>query len=1140
MAAPPHSSSSQLFSDDSSLLEALAHVVTPQASKAAPQTVHAVDSAPSSPTLTDAPPSPAAEAHARKSPASYMEGEAYSGVEFGEWGQYMRNKRAKLRVQQDAIRERHCVSDALQGCVIYINGRTQPPYAELRRMIMEHGGQVLPYLDQKGPCTHIVASSLTPRKVEAFRRYRVVLPSWIVECCRVRKKVDWTLWRCPSMDVQGHAPLFEKREEHAAKAVQRTAWRAQSVENDMRSVQLAMEKAEHESDDVQQSTECELNDGAHTPAAFHQRTAIPSDAQHDARKQLSSSPPPLPPAHSPSSAYYTGAGNQHAASLMASPSWRAEHTAANSEFLNGYYASSRLHHLSTWKSNLQDLVAQATTESARPPMDALLHGMARVIMHVDFDSFFVNVSLRSHSELRTKPVAVCHARQGDSVSSTSEIASCNYIARSFGVRNGTSLGHARKLCPDIHTLPYMFDAYYDTSLRFYTLLTRVADALEVASVDEALIDVSCLLASLQSGVCSTEPALHSAYEMHLPTSPTAAHALAEALRDMICDATQCTASIGIGANVLQARLATRRAKPNGAFHLEAHALESFMAPLQVRDLWGVGWSLCDRFHSWLGTRKVGEIIARTDEAHLVRQFGPKMGKTLWDKLHARDTSTLQAARARASVGAHISWGVRLSDTPQLVAFVERVCAEVAQRASRLELVGAQLSVQVMQRAKDAPTEAPKFLGHGRCTTHHRSSKLHPTCEARALMHAAWPLVQSLRIPPQDVRGLAVSLQRLQPMLRRMEQPRLAFPVLPSADAALEGSEASASSPPSPSFHIPPASQLDLDTVAQLPPAMRACIEARIEQNVMGASAAHFAAQAPHVPSASLEAQAAPLGLDAEVLAQLPTPLRHEILHAAAPQTPHRTAKRHASSSPRTPGFGQKCKKSPARRAHSVSPAKHATLAVSPPKNSAFPALHALAIDPDVFYALPAHVQADVYAEHMAAHTHKTKLRKEKAKAPERTAAQRRRHEAEAAVQYEANIRLRGARFPDSDPVVQEAKKCVGESVGRDPRASLVSAPSTHTGMLHPYLPLATFRDAVRDWYATCGHAAPNPADVARFECVLLACVRAQPPALGTISGMLAWLAYLVENGVPAWKEAYARVDSAVKEAVVAHVRGRLA
>ena len=75
----------------------------------------------------------------------------------------------------------------------------------------------------------------------------------------------------------------------------------------------------------------------------------------------------------------------------------------------------------------------------------------------------------------------------------SEIASCSYEARSVGVRNGMFLGSARKLCPDIHCVPYQFEEYRQVSQKLYDILVSYSHEIEAVSCDEAYIDVSDVL-----------------------------------------------------------------------------------------------------------------------------------------------------------------------------------------------------------------------------------------------------------------------------------------------------------------------------------------------------------------------------------------------------------------------------------------------------------------------------------------------------------------------------------------------------------------------------------------------------------------------------------------------------------------------
>lgn len=193
--------------------------------------------------------------------------------------------------------------------------------------------------------------------------------------------------------------------------------------------------------------------------------------------QAPKSPPtavqsPADPQTAPGYAAHTS--NPHAQRAMANPDWRNAHTSAAPDFIEGYYKNSRLHHLSAWKAELKNLVQEAQERAENisdggkvPAVPAGVgedgvsmkgaelvmrspkkdKGKAkaldedgdheRVIMHCDFDCFFVSAGLVSRPRLRGKPVVVCHSQgaQGGS-SSTSEIASASYEAREFGIKNG--------------------------------------------------------------------------------------------------------------------------------------------------------------------------------------------------------------------------------------------------------------------------------------------------------------------------------------------------------------------------------------------------------------------------------------------------------------------------------------------------------------------------------------------------------------------------------------------------------------------------------------------------------------------------------------------------------------------------------
>lgn len=596
----------------------------------------------------------------------------YEPISFGDIGTYLQNKRAKLQLQAEAVQAE---SDTLRGCAIYVNGRTDPPYAELRRLILLHGGRFVPYLDAKRDVTHVVTTDLTPQKRREFQALRVVRPAWVVDSCRLRAPQP-----CAAYALETH------------------------------------------------------------------------------------------------------------------------------DMITTFYAHSRLHHLSLWKQELQAWVAEQEHDTA-PCDDA-----PRTIVHVDFDSFFVSVSLRDKPAWKEEPVVVCH---GTSATSTSDVASCNYVARRFGVRNGMSLQRAQVLCPGVRTLPYAFEAYRATSRQFYEALVHVADAIQVVSVDEALLDMSHVLPALLRGEGGPLADRFGAHR-HLGVA-----ALGEALRDLIRSATQCEASVGIGANILQARLATRLAKPSGTHVLDVACLRS----MDVQDLWGVGAGLRERCEAWLGTTCIGEILARTTEAQMQQHLGPKLGASLWRKCHGLDTDVLQHARVPRSVGAHVTWGVRLGTHADVAQFVRGVCEEVMRRASARGMHAAQhVHIQVMERIAGAG-EPPKYLGHGPCHHRHRSVRQHVP-DAATLTAAVQALLAPLAIPPVDVRGLSVTLSEPVTSPARPSpassprKPRRPTRPIPRSGRALPAYVMSEAPAPQDVFHVPSSSQVDPEVVADLPPAMQ--------------------------------------------------------------------------------------------------------------------------------------------------------------------------------------------------------------------------------------------------------------------------------------------------------------------------------
>ena len=147
----------------------------------------------------------------------------------------------------------------------------------------------------------------------------------------------------------------------------------------------------------------------------------------------------------------------------------------------------------------------------------------------------------------------------------SEIASCSYEARAKGIKNGMFMGGALKLCPELQTIPYDFESYQTVAKILYDTVAQYTLDIQAVSCDEMLVDLSDIIKN-----CSISP-----------------EAFAQVLREQIRDKTDCNASVGIGSSILLARMATRKAKPDGIFHLQDDQAGEFFQDVNVADLPGI-------------------------------------------------------------------------------------------------------------------------------------------------------------------------------------------------------------------------------------------------------------------------------------------------------------------------------------------------------------------------------------------------------------------------------------------------------------------------------------------------------------------------------------------------------------------------
>lgn len=417
--------------------------------------------------------------------------------------------------------------------------------------------------------------------------------------------------------------------------------------------------------------------------------------------------------------------------------WARQNSSIAPDFLEKFYGNSRLHHISTAKTNMQEFVRRETSNLPKRPPNP--NGM-RTVMHVDMDCFFVSVAITSRPEVEGKPAAVCHARNTGS-STHSEIASCNYPARAFGLRNGMWTGEARKKCPELVMLPYEFEKYTAASEAFYRVLIKEADEIQANSVDEAFIDVSSRVASRGEG-----------QEL----------AIAEEIRRKVKEATGVNCSIGIGESMLAARMATKKAKPDGAFFLAQELLADHLTVLAVDELPGVGRETAGKLGE-LGIRTCGDL-RNAGKGLLQRELGEKTGQQLYDFARGVDTRRLkQDAGPRKTVSAEANWGVRFEEVAQAEKFVADLSKEVAKRMHEANVRGKSITLRIRKRNPQAETIAPKSLGCGWSDAFTRTvTLLKGTSDGELIGKECVNMFRAMAIEVLEIRGLGIQVAKLEP------------------------------------------------------------------------------------------------------------------------------------------------------------------------------------------------------------------------------------------------------------------------------------------------------------------------------------------------------------------------------------------
>jgi DNA polymerase IV len=303
--------------------------------------------------------------------------------------------------------------------------------------------------------------------------------------------------------------------------------------------------------------------------------------------------------------------------------------------------------------------------AAEAPADSALVSVAMPderILHVDMDAFYASVEVLKDPSLRGRPVIV-GGTEGRGV-----VTSASYEARAFGVTSAMPIVSARRLCPGGVFLPNDFPAYGRLSEQILSVFRSFTPVVEPLSLDEAFLDVSGARRLLGPPVV-----------------------IAGELKRRIADI-GLTCSVGVAPNKFLAKLASVAAKPDGLRVVCPGDVRSFLHPLPVTALWGVGERTGEALRR-LGLFTVGDV-ERMPASALERALGPALGGLLYRLARGLDDNPVKPYEAPKSVGSEMTFDVDLDADTAILRALLRLSDRTAARLRSKAMCGRTVTLKV--------------------------------------------------------------------------------------------------------------------------------------------------------------------------------------------------------------------------------------------------------------------------------------------------------------------------------------------------------------------------------------------------------------------------------------------------------------
>ena len=342
--------------------------------------------------------------------------------------------------------------------------------------------------------------------------------------------------------------------------------------------------------------------------------------------------------------------------------------------------------------------------------------MTRHIMHVDMDAFFASIWQRGNPDLLGKPVVVGGG------GNRGVVAAASYKVREFGVRSAMPMREARRRCPTLICVTPQMGKYKAVSAEIFTIFREFTPLVEGLSLDEAFLDVTASLSLFGS-----------------------AADIAHAIKKRISSVTGLTASVGVAANKLVAKIASDLEKPDGLVVVPEDRVRQTLDPLAVQVIPGIGKETLRRLHR-VGIETIGDL-RRAPDAALGAIFG-RFAQRTRDRAGGIDARPVVSARTDKSISAEETFEVDLTARKAMHRKLLQLTERTSRRLRAKSLAAG--SVQLKIRQADS-------------TTVTRQRSLHPPSNSTdSVYHAVRELLDIwlAEHPGESVRLLGVGGSKL--------------------------------------------------------------------------------------------------------------------------------------------------------------------------------------------------------------------------------------------------------------------------------------------------------------------------------------------------------------------------------------------